>query len=39
MSEQSSDANYALGNIYEGITNYGIEKYRNDIDFLIDRAI
>lgn len=39
MSEQSSDVNYALGNIYEGITNYGIEKYRNDIDFLIDRAI
>lgn len=25
MSEQSSDVNYALGNIYEGITNYGIE--------------
>lgn len=39
MSEQSSDVNYALGNIYEGITNSGIEKYRNDIDFLIDRAI
>ena len=39
MSEQASDVNYALGNIYEGITNYGIEKYRNDIDFLIDRAI
>lgn len=39
MSDQSSDVCYALDNIYEGITNYGIEKYRNDVDFLIDRAI
>ena len=39
MSEQSADVDYALGNIYEGIINNGIEQYQSDIDFLIDRAI
>ena len=39
MSEQSSEVDYALGNIYEGIINNGIEQYQGDIDFLIDRAI
>lgn len=39
MSEQSADVDRAMVNIYEGITHNGIEKYRDDIDFLIDRAI
>lgn len=39
MSEQSADVDYALGNIYEGIINNGIEQYQSDVDFLIDRAI
>ena len=39
MSEQSSDVDQAMGNIYEGIVHYGIEKYQEDVDFLIDRAI
>ena len=39
MSEQSADVDRAMGNIYEGIVHNGIEKYRDDIDFLIDRAI
>lgn len=39
MSEQSADVDYALGNIYEGIINNGIEQYQGDVDFLIDRAI
>ena len=39
MSEQSADVDRAMGNIYEGIMHNGIEKYRNDIDFMIDRAI
>lgn len=39
MSEQSTDVDQAMGNIYEGIVHYGIEKYQEDVDFLIDRAI
>ena len=39
MSEQSADVDRAMGNICEGIVHNGIEKYRDDIDFLIDRAI
>lgn len=39
MSEQSADVDRAMGNICEGIFHNGIEKYRDDIDFLIDRAI
>ncbi|WP_308763092.1 hypothetical protein [uncultured Bacteroides sp.] len=39
MSKQSFDVDYACSNICEGVKNYGIERYRNDIDFLIDRAI
>ena len=39
MSDQSAEVDYALGNIYEGIINNGIEQYQGDIDFLIDRAI
>lgn len=39
MSEQPADVDRALGNIYEGIFHNGIDKYREDIDFLIDRAI
>lgn len=39
MSEQPVDVDYAFNNIYEGITNHGIEQYKNDIDFMIARAI
>lgn len=39
MSDQSADVDNALRNIYEGIANNGIEKYRDDVDFLIARAI
>ena len=39
MSDQSADVDNALRNIYEGIANNGIEKYRDDVDFLITRAI
>lgn len=39
MSEQSADVEYAFNNIYEGVTSHGIEQYRDDIDFMIDRAI
>lgn len=39
MSEQPADVSYACGNIYECILSLGIQKYRNDIDFMIDRAI
>ena len=39
MSKQSADVNRAMNNIFEGITHYGIEKYQEDVDFLIDRAI
>lgn len=39
MSEQSADVDYAMRNIYEGISHSGIEKYQADVDFLIDRAI
>lgn len=39
MSDQSAEVDFACGNIYEGVTNKGIELYRNDLDFLIDRAI
>lgn len=39
MSEQSADVDYAFNNIYEGVTNNGVNQYRDDIDFMIDRAI
>ena len=39
MSVQSADVDNALRNIYEGITNNGIEQYKDDVDFLINRAI
>ena len=39
MSVQSADVDNALRNIYEGITNNGIEQYKDDVDFLITRAI
>lgn len=39
MSEQSADVDRAMENIYEGVFHKGIEKYREDVDFLIDRAI
>lgn len=39
ISEQPADVSYACGNIYEGVLSFGIQKYRNDIDFMIDRAI
>ena len=39
MSEQPADVDYAFNNICEGVTNYGIKKYQDDIDFMIDRAI
>ena len=39
MSNQSADVDNALRNIYEGIVNNGIEQYRDDVDFLISRAI
>ena len=39
MSDQSADVDNALRNIYEGIVNNGIEQYRDDVDFLISRAI
>ena len=39
MSEQSADVDQAMGNIYEGVIHYGLEKYQSDFDFLIDRAI
>ena len=39
MSDQSADVDNALRNIYEGIANNGLEKYRDDVDFLITRAI
>ncbi len=39
MSEQSADVDRAMGNIYEGIFHNGIDEYREDVDFLIDRAI
>lgn len=39
MSEQPADVNRAMENIYEGIIHNGIERYQDDVDFLIDRAI
>ena len=39
MSEQPADVDRALRNVYEGIFHNGIDKYREDVDFLIDRAI
>lgn len=39
MSEQPADVDRAMENIYEGITHNGIERYHEDVDFLIDRAI
>ena len=39
MSEQPADVDRAMENIYEGIIHNGIERYHEDVDFLIDRAI
>ena len=39
MSEQPADVDRAMENIYEGIIRNGIERYQEDVDFLIDRAI
>ena len=39
MSEQPAEVDQALGNIYEGIIHNGLEKYQNDVDYMIDRAI
>lgn len=39
MSEQPADVDRALRNVYEGIFHNGIDKYKEDVDFLIDRAI
>lgn len=39
MSDQPADVDYALRNIYEGISNNGIELHMDDLDFLIGRAI
>ena len=39
MSEQPADVDRAMENIYEGIFHNGIERYQEDVDFLIDRAI
>lgn len=39
MSEQPADVDRAMENIYEGIIHNGIERYQEDVDFLIDRAI
>ena len=34
-----SDVDNAFSNIYEGVTNNGVNQYCDDIDFMIDRAI
>lgn len=39
MSEQSADVDYAFGNIYESVLARGVDFCKQDIDFLIDRAI
>ncbi len=39
VSEQPADVDRAMENIYEGIIHNGIERYQEDVDFLIDRAI
>lgn len=39
MSEQPADVDRAMENIYEGIIHNGLERYHEDVDFLIDRAI
>ena len=39
MSEQPADVDRAMENIYEGIIHNGLERYQEDVDFLIDRAI
>lgn len=39
MSEQPADVDNAFDNIYQGVRNYGIAQYRDEIDFMIDRAI
>lgn len=39
MSEQPADVDRAMENIYEGIIHNGSERYQEDVDFLIDRAI
>lgn len=39
MSDQSQDVNDAFSNICEGLENNEFEAHRNDIDFLLDRAI
>jgi hypothetical protein len=39
MSEQPADVDRAMENIYEGIIHNGVERYQEDVDFLIDRAI
>lgn len=39
MSDQSAEVDYAFENICEGVIHNGVEQCRDDVDFLIDRAI
>ena len=39
MSEQSAEVDYAFENICEEVIHNGVEQCRDDVDFLIDRAI
>lgn len=39
MSDQSADVDIAFGNIYESVQARGVEYCKDDLDFLIDRAI
>lgn len=39
MSDQSAEVDYAFENIYNGVVHNGIEGFKADVDFLIDRAI
>lgn len=39
LSEQSADAKYAMDNVIQGIKAKGLSKYRDEFNFIMDKAI
>lgn len=39
LSEQSGDANYAMGNVIRGIIAQGLNMYLDEFNFILDRAL
>ena len=39
LSEQTTDANYAMDNVIQGIRAKGFDNYLNEVNFILDRAI